>query len=143
MIILMKKKTLILGIISMMLTVIGIMVIYINVYAAYTNYKPSPILYENPKEIGFSNISGQTSSFSCGSRAGELVLRGNIEKQGYKSGVTAYSATGEIVIAYDYAGLYQSENVDEWNLVDSDSKNFDGHDIKKVEKGTIVSTVKR
>ena len=100
------------------------------------------ISFEMNDASGFVISDNNKSKQLCyGKRVlGELYLQGSIDEKTSFDDCTIYSTTSELSISYHYDGkTLQSDNKDEWNLIESDSKSLNGIDLKKkMKKGAAV-----
>ena len=97
--------------------------------------------YEMADSTGFIiSDSSKVKQLSYGKKSlGELYLQGFIADKLSYDGYTAYSTNQKLDISYHYDNTLQSDNKDEWNLVESDSKIMCGFDLsKKMNKGATI-----
>ena len=112
------------------------------VTAAGKSKKLEGTSFEMNDANGFIVSETSKSKQLCyGKRAlGEVYLQGSIDEKSSFGDCTVYSTTSELSISYHYDGkTLQSDNKDEWNLFESDSKSLNGIDLqKKMKKGAAV-----
>ena len=102
------------------------------VTAAGKSKKLEGTSFEMNDANGFIVSETSKSKQLCyGKRAlGEVYLQGSIDEKSSFGDCTVYSTTSELSISYHYDGkTLQSDNKDEWNLFESDSKFIGKHQV--------------
>ncbi len=108
-------------------------------FAETTKLDVSGKYYEFPEKSNYEISSSESVATSAANTYGKFTLNGNVKSDGNKNGVPAYKVEeGALEFVYSYTDKLPHDNLDEWHLVDDNSKKIDGSQLNEnIRKGAM------